>query len=64
MRELENLARGGKTVIAITHNMNLAAAYANHVIVMHEGVVLLDGTREKCSLSPKPWPEATLHHPR
>jgi energy-coupling factor transporter ATP-binding protein EcfA2 len=44
MRELENLTRGGKTVIAITHNMNLAAAYANHVIVMHEGVVLLDGT--------------------
>ncbi len=39
-----DLTRGGRTVIAITHNMNLAAAYANHVIVMHEGVVLLDGT--------------------
>ncbi len=44
MRELENLTKAGKTVIAITHNMNLAAAYANHVIVMHEGAVLLDGT--------------------
>jgi len=44
MRELENLTKTGKTVIAITHNMNLAAAYADHIIAMHEGVVLLDGT--------------------
>jgi len=44
MRELQRLAKTGKTVIAITHNMNLAAAYADHVIVMHEGTVLLDGT--------------------
>jgi energy-coupling factor transport system ATP-binding protein len=44
MRELEKLTKTGRTVIAITHNMNLAAAYANHVIVMHEGAVLLDGT--------------------
>jgi len=43
MRELQNLTKAGKTVIAITHNMNLAAAYADHVIVMHEGKVLLDG---------------------
>ncbi|MCJ7456674.1 energy-coupling factor transporter ATPase [Candidatus Bathyarchaeota archaeon] len=44
MRELQKLTRAGKTVIAITHNMNLAAAYAEHIIVMHEGTVLLDGT--------------------
>ncbi len=44
MRELQRLATAGKTVIAITHNMNLAAAYADHIIVMHEGRVLLDGT--------------------
>ena len=43
MRELQNLTKAGKTVIAITHNMNLAAAYADHVIVIHEGRVLLDG---------------------
>jgi energy-coupling factor transport system ATP-binding protein len=24
--------------------MNLAAAYADHIVVMHEGTVLLDGT--------------------
>jgi energy-coupling factor transport system ATP-binding protein len=44
MRELQRLTREGKTVIAITHNMNLAAAYADHVIVMHQGTVLLEGT--------------------
>jgi energy-coupling factor transport system ATP-binding protein len=44
MRELQKLTTEGKTVIAITHNMNLAAAYADHIIVMHEGRVLLDGT--------------------
>jgi energy-coupling factor transport system ATP-binding protein len=44
MRELERLTKAGKTVIAITHNMNLAAAYADHIVVMHEGTVLLDGT--------------------
>jgi len=43
MRELQRLAREGKTVIAITHNMNLAAAYADRIIVLHEGTVLLDG---------------------
>lgn len=44
MRELQKLTNAAKTVIAITHNINLAAAYADRVIVMHEGAVLLDGT--------------------
>ncbi len=44
MNELQNLTNTGKTVIAITHNMNLSATYADHVIVMHEGTVLLDGS--------------------
>jgi len=44
MRELRELTGAGKTVIIITHNMNLAAVYADHIIVMHAGKVLLDGT--------------------
>jgi len=44
MRELRALTAAGKTVIIITHNMNLAAVYADHIIVMHAGKVLLDGT--------------------
>lgn len=34
----------GKTVIVITHDMNLAAEYANRVFVMWNGEVLLGGT--------------------
>jgi energy-coupling factor transporter ATP-binding protein EcfA2 len=44
MRKLRELTEAGKTVIIITHNMNLAAVYADHIIVMHAGKVLLDGT--------------------
>jgi energy-coupling factor transporter ATP-binding protein EcfA2 len=34
----------GKTVIVITHDMNLAAEYANRIFVMWNGEVLLGGT--------------------
>ena len=44
MRKLRELTEAGRTVIIITHNMNLAAVYADHIIVMHAGKVLLDGT--------------------
>jgi energy-coupling factor transporter ATP-binding protein EcfA2 len=38
------LHEDGKTVIVITHDMNLAAEYANRVFVMWNGEVLLSGT--------------------
>jgi energy-coupling factor transport system ATP-binding protein len=34
----------GKTVIVITHDMNLAAEYANRVFVMWNGEVILSGS--------------------
>ncbi len=38
---------GGKTIIVITHDMNIAAEYVKRVIVLKEGQVLADGpTRE------------------
>jgi len=33
----------GKTIIVITHDMNLAAEYARRVIVLKDGQILLDG---------------------
>jgi len=39
-----NLQRQGKTIIVATHDMDLVAAYANHVIVMCEGRKLLEGS--------------------
>jgi energy-coupling factor transport system ATP-binding protein len=52
----------GRTIIIITHNMNLVAKYADRMVVMSGGKVLLDGpTRQvfgktdvlrQCSISP------------
>ena len=39
--------RSGKTIIVITHDMNIAAEYVKRVVVLKEGQVLVEGpTRE------------------
>lgn len=40
---LDGLAAEGKTIIFISHEMDLVARFARRVIVMHEGKVFLDG---------------------
>jgi len=39
----DGLRREGRTVIMITHDMDLVARYATRLLVMHGGQVLLDG---------------------
>jgi energy-coupling factor transport system ATP-binding protein len=39
----QKLNNQGKTVIIITHDMNLAAEYCNRIIVLREGRILTDG---------------------
>jgi energy-coupling factor transporter ATP-binding protein EcfA2 len=34
----------GKTIIVITHDMNIAAEYSDRIVVMHKGSVIADGT--------------------
>jgi len=47
MEFYKRLNNEGKTIIIITHDMNLAAEYAERTIVLKDGKVLLDGpTRE------------------
>ena len=41
---LRSLARGGLTVLAALHDLSLAAAYADHVVVLAEGRVRAAGT--------------------
>jgi len=43
MELLEALNREGRTIIIVTHNMRLVAEYAERVVVMHAGKVILDG---------------------
>lgn len=44
---IKNLIGGGKTVIAITHDMEFAAEYFKRVIVVSEGKILADRETEK-----------------
>lgn len=37
----------GLTVILVTHDMEVAAKYADQIVVMHKGTVLLQGTSEE-----------------
>jgi len=43
MELLESLHSEGRTVIIVTHNMRLVAEYAERVVVMQAGRVILDG---------------------
>ena len=43
-RLLRELSRSGLLIIAVTHDLNLGAAYADRLIVMHNGRLRADGT--------------------
>ncbi len=43
-RLLRDLARSGLLVVAVTHDLNLAAAYGDRVIALDRGRVVADGT--------------------
>ncbi|MGD8780601.1 MAG: energy-coupling factor transporter ATPase [Ignavibacteria bacterium] len=47
MNMMEKLHKKGHTILAITHNMRLAAEYADRVIVFANGQVVLDGKPEE-----------------
>jgi iron complex transport system ATP-binding protein len=41
---LARLAAGGTTVLAVTHNLNIAARYAHRLVLLDRGSVVADGT--------------------
>ena len=49
---LQRLAREGIAIIAVTHDLNLAANYADRIVVMSQGQVAADGEPEKILTSP------------
>lgn len=51
-RLLRDLARQGMLVVAVTHDLNLAAAYAGRVIALRQGRVLADGAPDE-ALAPE-----------
>ena len=46
-RLLRNLCRDGLLAISVTHDLNLAAAYADRIIILHNGAVVADGTPDE-----------------
>ncbi len=42
-RLLRNLCRDGLLAVAVTHDLNLAAAYADRIVLLHNGEVVADG---------------------
>jgi len=61
--KIRELNRLGKTVILITHDMELAAEYAERVIVMKQGKILLDGPTAEVFSSPEELGAAGLIPP-
>ena len=41
---LRSWARGGMTVLLITHQLNLAARFADRIVLLHRGKVAAQGT--------------------
>jgi iron complex transport system ATP-binding protein len=41
---LDSLAREGRTVLLVSHQLNLVARFAAHIVVLHRGVVAAAGT--------------------
>jgi iron complex transport system ATP-binding protein len=47
LRLLRRLVRDGRTVIAILHDLNQAARFADHLVVMHAGVIVGEGSPDE-----------------
>ncbi len=67
MKLIDKLNQDGKTIIIISHDMNMVAEHAKRIIVMNKGLAVLDGTPKEVfskveqleSLSLRP-PQVTL----
>lgn len=63
MEMLRDLHRRGHTVIIITHSMWVAAEYAERVVVMKDGQILLDAPTRAAFAQEPVLAEASLHPP-
>lgn len=65
---LRDLGRAGVTVLLVTHNLNLAARYAERLVLLHRGRIAAEGTpsavltRERVE-SVYGWPVSIAPHP-
>lgn len=50
---IKTLANEGFTMIIVTHEMAFAKEISNHVVFMHNGIILEEGTSEDIFINPK-----------
>ena len=50
---IKALAEEGFTMIIVTHEMQFAKDISNHVVFMHKGIILEEGTSDEIFVSPK-----------
>ena len=50
---IKNLAKEGRTMILVTHDMNLAHDVSDHVVFLHQGKILEEGTPQTMFKTPK-----------
>jgi iron complex transport system ATP-binding protein len=53
LNNIELLKETGVTIISTMHDITLAAMYAEKIVVMHQGKVLLNGTSDFVIHSPE-----------
>jgi len=63
MEMLKRLNQRGHTIVIITHSMEVAAEYANRVVVLKEGVILRDGPTRDVFSEEDQLREASLRPP-
>ena len=53
IRVIKDLAAEGRTMMIVTHDMNLAADVSDHVVFLHQGLIEEEGTPEQVFGAPK-----------
>jgi len=64
MEILLDLNRQGRTIIVITHDMELAAKYCRRVVVLRRGEVWMDGTPKEVFGQPERLSQTRLSPPQ
>lgn len=63
MQLVQRLHRRGHTILIITHDMQIAAEYAERIVILQHGRILADGTPEEIFMQPELLERASLTLP-
>ena len=53
VRVIQSLAKEGRTMIIVTHDMKLAQEVASHVIFLHDGIIEEEGLPDQVFNNPQ-----------